>query len=136
MCPELVAYTLEFLLRIDIEKGITALIGIAGPVTLAIPPLQGLKILACTNGDGSEDVNERVDTCRPGKMCLHPARREYQRQHLITRHGRQPSRPAANPLRHGLPPRIEHFLEVHIPDITAGEPVVVVAQRCLQHKNT
>jgi hypothetical protein len=32
-----------------------------------------------TYGDGSEDVTERVDTCRPGKMCSHPERRELSR---------------------------------------------------------
>ncbi|OIW33144.1 hypothetical protein CONLIGDRAFT_163300 [Coniochaeta ligniaria NRRL 30616] len=40
-----------------------------------------------TYGDGSEDVTERVDTCRPGKMCSHPERREYRRQFRFTKLG-------------------------------------------------
>ncbi|KAH8909396.1 hypothetical protein BR93DRAFT_391194 [Coniochaeta sp. PMI_546] len=40
-----------------------------------------------TYGDGSEDVTERVDTCRPGKMCPHPERREYRRQFRFTKLG-------------------------------------------------
>lgn len=33
-----------------------------------------------TYGDGAEDVTERISTCRPGKVCPHPERREYRRQ--------------------------------------------------------
>ncbi|KAB5515477.1 hypothetical protein GE09DRAFT_1159747 [Coniochaeta sp. 2T2.1] len=40
-----------------------------------------------TYGDGSEDVTERVDTCRPGKMCAYPERKEYQRQFRFTKLG-------------------------------------------------
>lgn len=40
-----------------------------------------------TYGDGSEDVTERIDTCRPGKMCSHPERREYRRSFRFTKLG-------------------------------------------------
>lgn len=49
-----------------------------------------------TYGDGSEDVTERVDTCRPGKMCSHPERREYRRQFRFTKLGvSSPETPAS-----------------------------------------
>jgi len=40
-----------------------------------------------TYGDGSEDITERVDTCRPGKMCSRPERREYHRQFKFAKLG-------------------------------------------------
>ncbi|KAK1765605.1 hypothetical protein QBC33DRAFT_543333 [Phialemonium atrogriseum] len=38
-----------------------------------------------TYGDGAEDVTERVDTCRPGKMCSYPDLREYNRNFRFTK---------------------------------------------------
>lgn len=38
-----------------------------------------------TYGDGSEDVTERVDTCRPGKMCSSPEVRKYERKFRFTK---------------------------------------------------
>lgn len=38
-----------------------------------------------TYGDGTQDVTERVDTCRPGKMCSHPERRELSRNYRFSK---------------------------------------------------
>lgn len=38
-----------------------------------------------TYGDGTRDVTERVDTCRSGKMCSHPERREVSRNFMFSK---------------------------------------------------
>jgi hypothetical protein len=49
-----------------------------------------------TYGDGSEDVTERVDTCRPGRMCSRPERHEYHRQYRFSKLGvTSPETPAS-----------------------------------------
>jgi hypothetical protein len=66
------------------------------PHTLNTATMCRKTIYYNTYGDGSEDVTERVETCRPGKMCSHPERREYRRQFRFTKLGMSsPETPAS-----------------------------------------
>ncbi|KAB5569949.1 hypothetical protein GE09DRAFT_1101153 [Coniochaeta sp. 2T2.1] len=66
-----------------------------------------------TYGDGSEDVTERVDTCRPGKMCAYPERKEYRRQFRFTKLGGASSPETPVSLADRRPtPYVTDFLEL------------------------
>lgn len=65
-----------------------------------------------TYGDGSEDVTERVDTCRPGRMCPHPERREYRRQFRFTKLGASSPESAASLADRRPTPYATDFLEL------------------------
>lgn len=65
-----------------------------------------------TYGDGTEDVTERLETCRPGKMCSHPDRREYRRQFRFTKLGGSAGETAASLADRRPTPYATEFLEL------------------------
>jgi hypothetical protein len=67
-----------------------------------------------TYGDGSEDVTQRVETCRPGKMCTRLEHREYQRQFRFTKLGASAATETAASLadRRPTPYATADFLEL------------------------
>lgn len=66
-----------------------------------------------TYGDGTRDVTERTDSCRPGKMCSHPERREVSRNFMFSKLATKPTSEALSSVAERKPtPYHTDFLEL------------------------